>query len=257
MQNGRSVLVDRAGKMGVLVSDLDPVLMSWILVGAEGEGEEGGSSGSGEGSQGGSQGRNGGGDSTSGGNGEESGDPAGTGEGGEEGSGDQDTFDRAYVEGLRKENADYRIRAKKAEDELNEKKKAEMSELEKAQTEVEEERERASRAVAEVDRMRLQMAVTSAAASQNFYDPEDALSLIDRDSISKNDEGEYNKQSVQAAVKRLADSKPHLVKGKNAGAGSGDGGARGQGGGNMTDEERQKQLEKEYAERGGVPLPKL
>lgn len=257
MQNGRTV-VSKLGEMGIRVSDLDPMLESWILIGAEGEGEGDksgeGAEGSQTGNQSGDEGAEGG--SNKGGEGG-SGEGSGEGSGSGDGEGDQDTFDRSYVEKLRKESADYRTRAKKAEEELEERRKAEMSDLEKAQTEKEKADQRAQQLEQELDYMRLQAAVTAEANSQNFHDPEDALSLIDRDSISKSDEGQYNRQSVQAAVKRLADSKPHLIKGKNAGAGSGDGGARGQGGANMTEQERHQALEKEYQERGGVPVPRL
>lgn len=257
MRNGRTV-ISKLGELGVPVSELTPLLEGWILVGAEGEGEEEGGSGGSNKENGGSggEGSNGGSGSGSGGDGKGNGGDTGGDSGGDSGS-EGDTFDRAYVEKLRREAADYRTRAKAAEEELDEKKKAEMSDLEKAQTTAQQEKERGDKLQSEIDTLRLHMAVTSVANSMNFHDPEDALSLIDSSSIQRNDEGLPNKQSVEAAVKRLAESKPHLVKGKNAGSGSGDGGARGQGGGNMTEEEKRKQLQQEYAERGGVPIPKL
>lgn len=263
-ENGRTVGIRKMIR-GMRVSDLNPRLDDWILVGSEGEegeGDKGGSDGSGAGesqagNQSGGEGSQGGsGEGGEGGSGDGSGDGSGEGDG-EGGEGNQDTFDRSYVEKLRKESADYRTRAKAAEEELEEKRKAEMSELEQAQVERDKEKQRGDTLESELDNIRLQMAVSNAAAAANFHDPQDALSLIDKETISKNDEGEYNRQSVEAAVKRLADSKPHLIKGKNAGAGSGDGGARGQGGGNMTEQEKQQALEKEYQERGGVPVPKL
>lgn len=255
MHYGRSVKAIReiAAEFG-LPLPATPTLLFPYLIGAEGEGEKGGD-GSGDGSGGGSgngsagdSGSDGGsGDGSNGGSGEGSGDGGSGGEGG-----GTETFDRAYVESLRKENAGYRTRATKAEKELEEKRKEEMDDLTRSQTERDEEKARADKLEQELADMRMSQAVTLAATGANFFDPQDALSLLNPNDIALDENGIPNRQSVEAAVKRLADSKPHLVKGGVSG--SGDGGARGGGGGTV--EDKKAEYEQEFKQKGGVPIPK-
>lgn len=165
---------------------------------------------------------------------------------------DPDTFDRAYVEKLRKEAAEHRVKAQKLQDEKTERERAEMDELTRAQAERDEEKTKRETAEQELSRTRLQMAVTTAAVTAEFYDPEDALSLIPAEGIALNEDGTPNKQSVEAAVKRLGEAKPHLVKGKVPG--SGDGGARGKG--PATLEDKKAEHGNRIKQLGGVPRPK-
>ena len=170
----------------------------------------------------------------------------------EGGAGDGKTFDKAYVEKLRKESADYRTKLRDAEKKLSDREKAEMDDLTRAQTERDEFKSKAETTEQELARVRMSMAISSAAGAANFHDPDDAISLLDIKEISVDDEGNPNKQSVEAAIKRLSASKPHLVKGQ--GGGSGDGGARGKGAGNLGD--KTAEYQKHFSERGGVPIPK-
>lgn len=185
--------------------------------------------------------------------------PSSSGDGGDtdggDGSGDsgkQEVFDRAYVEELRKEAANYRKRATAAENKLQEEEKAKMDDLTRAQTDAAEAVARAEGLEARVAELLLSQAVTSAATSANFHDPQDALSLLNRSEIVVDEEGVPNAQSVAAAVARLATQKPHLVKA--TGPGSGDGGARGTP--PATVEEKQAEYVSQFQQAGGVPKPR-
>jgi hypothetical protein len=246
------------GKFGILGSALDPYIFHPFLVGAEGAGD-GGKGGSAGGSAG-DSGDGGGAASGSGDGGDGSGDGGGTGGNGTGDGGDGDgsgdgtepkTFDQAYVEKLRKENAENRVKAKTALEELDKRKKAEMDDLTRAQTERDEEKTAREASETQLAQLRLELAVTQAATGANFHDPGDAMSLISPSEISLNDDGIPNKQSVEAAVKRLADAKPHLVKGKVPG--TGDGGTRGRA--PATVEEKQAEYQKQFQHAGGVPKP--
>lgn len=164
---------------------------------------------------------------------------------------DPDTFDRAYVEKLRKEAAENRIKAQKLEEEKKERERAEMDELTRAQAERDEEKAKREAAEKELATTRLQMSVTTAATAANFYDPQDALAMIPADSIALDADGSPNRQSVEAAIKRLGEAKPHLVRGKVAG--SGDGGARGKGPASI--EDKKAEHGERFKQSGGVPKP--
>lgn len=243
MQNGRSVVIDSARAHGLFPSQIDPLLLAYFMVGAEGddkgdEGDEGGDSGKG--------------DEGDSGDASDDGDSGDGDEGGDEG-GEPRSYDQAYVDSLRKQNAKYRTERNTAQGELDERKKAEMSDLEKAQTERDEEKTRGDTAETRLAEVLMQSEITVSATKADFHDPQDATSLILLGDIATNDDGSPNRQSVDAAVKRLAESKPHLVKGK--GSGSGDGGARGKGGANVKD--KQAEYEKQFTQQGGVPMPDL
>jgi hypothetical protein len=155
------------------------------------------------------------------------------------------------VEKLRRENADSRTKLRAAEEELDKRRKAEMDDLTRAQTERDEEKVKREEAERQLATMRLQIELSTAATAASFYDPQDAVTMIAPSEIRLNDDGTPNKQSVEAAVKRLMDSKPHLVRGKAPG--SGDGGARGKGA--ATVEDRQAALVAGFQQKGGVPKP--
>lgn len=164
---------------------------------------------------------------------------------------DPDIFDKEYVEKLRRENAKYRTERNDLQSKLDEFEKAQMSELERAQTEAQEAKAQAEAAQAELRKTKLQSALLSHATG--FHDPHDALLLIPQDQISVDDDGNPNTNSVKAAIDRLAKEKPHLLKSNNPG--SGDGGAGRDGGTNLGDA-KEAEYEKRYAEMGGVKKPK-
>jgi len=148
------------------------------------------------------------------------------------------TFDRAYVDKLRKEAAGRRVetksekrRADDAESRLAKIQQAEMNDLEKATANIEATTTKLSEAEAakvtaetKLVEERIRFAVTIAAAEAGFVDPTDALSMISQDELV-DDEGEVSAKTVKARLKALSDKKPYLLKA--AGSGSGDGGGRG------------------------------
>jgi len=149
-----------------------------------------------------------------------------------------DKFSPEYVATLRKENADRRIAAKKAEDrataleaQLAKIKLAEMTDLEAAKTELEAAQSALSElqtsttaANAALKTERIQNAVTMAALEADFEDPTDALSMISQDDLV-DDEGNIDGKAVKGALKKLSDRKPYLLKSHRPG--SGDGGGKG------------------------------
>ena len=151
---------------------------------------------------------------------------------------DEKTYSQDYVDKLRKEAADRRIKGKDANAEVDtlkaeiaKIKQAEMNDLEKAQTLLEEATARnaelEARTVsseATLKSVTISNAVTLAAVEAGFEDPTDALSMISQDDLV-DDEGNISTKTVKARLKALADKKPYLLK--SASPGSGDGGQRG------------------------------
>lgn len=165
------------------------------------------------------------------------------------------TFDQAYVDSLRSENAGYRKRAQTAEEQVKKHDQDQMSELEKAQS-------IATDAAAKVEGLenllageRTRNTVTLEATKMDFQDPADALSLLDVTDLNFDEETKRpSTKSVQGALKTLVKDKPYLLKEVKK-PGSADGGASG-GAGDLTEEEKiaahEKTLQEQY---GSVPLP--
>lgn len=200
------------------------------IEGREGEGEEGsgtqGSSSGGEGS------------------GTQAANASTTGQ--EETGASQDSFDRSYVEKLRAEAADWRTKFQALEREKAEREKAEMSEVERLRVEKEEAEAKIRAAEALLTTERKRMAIISAAGALKFRDPEDAVAHINLDDITLNQDGTPHKGSVEAAVKKIAETKKYLI----SGTGDADGGSRGAAA--PTESEKLKQYAQEIAEAGGV-----
>ena len=187
-----------------------------------------------------------------------------SGEGGEDDDDDdkpvEDKYSQAYVDKLRKEAAKYRVSGKesveelsKAKAELAEIKQAEMSDLEKANTKLEEsntelETEKSARVAAEsnLKTERIQNAVMMAAVDAGFEDPSDALSMISQDDLV-DDAGTVLPKTVKSRYTFLADKKPYLLK--KAHPGSGDGGGSKKPGDSFDD--RKKDYLKTFTEDGG------
>ena len=101
---------------------------------------------------------------------------------------------------------------------------AQMTELEKAQSEIAEAQAKAAKATTEAEAIKvkaaealLQAAVISQAG--NFQDPMDAWSFIDRTKIEVQDDGTY--KGIDEALKILTEAKPYLVKTDNGAPGPG------------------------------------
>lgn len=198
------------------------------IEGREGEGEEG------SGTQGSSSGGEGSG--TQAANASTTGQETGT----------QDSFDRSYVEKLRAEAADWRTKFQALEREKAEREKAEMSEVERLRVEKEEAEAKVREAEALLTTERKRMAIISVAGALKFRDPEDAVAHINLDDITLNQDGTPHKGSVEAAVKKIAETKKYLI----SGTGDADGGSRGVAA--PTESEKLKQYAQEIAEAGGV-----
>jgi len=198
------------------------------IEGREGEGEEG------SGTQGSSSGGEGSG--TQAANASTTGQETGT----------QDSFDRSYVEKLRAEAADWRTKFQALEKERAEREKAEMSEVERMRVEKEEAEAKIQAMETLLTTERKRMAIISAAGALKFRDPEDAVAHINFDDITLNQDGTPHKGSVEAAVKKIAETKKYLI----SGAGDADGGSRGAAA--PTESEKLKQYAQEIAEAGGV-----
>ena len=174
----------------------------------------------------------------------------------------EDKYSQEYVEGLRKEAADRRIKGKEAAEKLKaaeaklaEIEKAQMSDLdatkkdlEEAATRAEEAEKIAMQASSQLKTERIQNAVTLAAIDAGFEDPTDALSMISQDDLV-DDEGNIASKSVKAQLKKLAEKKPYLLKKHRPG--SGDGGGNKVPGDPDTFEGKTEGYLKDFTETGG------
>lgn len=157
------------------------------------------------------------------------------------------TYDEEYVRKLREESARYRTERntlKKAQDDAA---KAKMDEVDRLKLEKEEAENEAKAIKDQLAQERVSNAIARAAASANFHAPDDAAAFIKPTEIKLNDDGSPDMRSVQAAVKKLSEDKPHLVRG----LGSADGGAQGT---PPSDAQKTKAYEKELADLGMVKV---
>jgi hypothetical protein len=116
--------------------------------------------------------------------------------------------------------------AKKAIEEAAKLKEAQMTELEKAQAQVTEAMNQAAQAKAETEAMQakanealLKSAII--AKSQDFNDPMDAYTFVNKAKIEVSEDGEY--KGIDEALKELAETKPYLVRTENTENGKGPG----------------------------------
>lgn len=166
------------------------------------------------------------------------------------------TFDKSYVDKLRKESAAKRVAAKTEKEradaleaELAAIREAEMNDLEKATTVAEKAAAKADAAEARAEAAEaalrqtlVETAVTLAAVEANFQDPTDALSMISQDELL-DEEGEISAKAVKAALTKLAKAKPYLLGTKRQT--TGDGGPIG----NPADQESFAAKQKAYLEQ--------
>jgi len=166
-----------------------------------------------------------------------------------------ETFDRAYVEDLRAENAKYRKRAQTAEETVKQHDLAQMNELEKAQAGQAEAEKQTVQVTNLLAAERTRNAVTLEATRMDFRDASDALAMIDIADLTYDDEtGKPSTKSVQGALGKLAKDKPYLV-GADPTPGTADGGARGDTG-ELTYQQTVDQYAKELEQSGQtVPMP--
>lgn len=120
------------------------------------------------------------------------------------GEGEPESFSRDYVEELRKENAKWRTQFREVETELDEIKKAQMSEQEKA---IEEAKTQARQEVEAQYKERLAREKVKAQAAGEFNDPEDALRYLDLDELDIDDD-----YAIGEALLKILEEKPYLAK---------------------------------------------
>jgi hypothetical protein len=180
--------------------------------GDDGDGGDGGDGGTGSGDDGDGDGGTGAGD------GDGDGDGAG---------GTGKTFSESYVKQLRSEAATRRKREQELETELNELKRKDLSEKERAEQERDEAKTAAEQARTRARTALAKAEVLSAATQAGAVDPSTVYDLL-AGKLEFNDDDEP--QGVEDAVKALLESKPFLVGDGNgggtrrgAGAGSGNG----------------------------------
>lgn len=172
--------------------------------------------------------------------------PAGT-DDQEETTEDDKTYSAAEMKKVREEAARTRVKLRELEKAEADRKKAEMSETDRLKAEKEEADKRAAKLEKDLQRERVNSAITAAATTAKFADPTDAHAFIDVSSITILDDGKPDGRSVKAAVDKLAKDKPHLV----TPAGSGDGGASGSG---KLPKPAVAVIEQDLKEKGLVPV---
>lgn len=113
------------------------------------------------------------------------------------------------VKTLRKEAASWRTKLRAAEEAEEQRKRSEMTELEKLKADLQVERQ--ARAAAEQQRQQqlLRTQVVSAAAKAGFNDPEDAIRLLDQTALEIDDKGQIG--GLDSELKRLLAAKPYLA----------------------------------------------
>ena len=130
------------------------------------------------------------------------------------------TYDEDYVKKLREEAAKYRTERNSLQKAQDDAAKAKMDEVDRLKLEKEEKDNEAKALRDQLSQERVSNAIARAAASANFHAPDDAAAFIKTTEIKLNEDGTPDMRSVQAAVKKLAEDKPHLIRG----LGSADGG---------------------------------
>ena len=113
------------------------------------------------------------------------------------------------VKTLRKESASWRTKLRAAEEAEEQRRRSEMTELEKLKADLDAERQ--ARATAEQQRQQqhLRTQVVSAAAKAGFNDPEDAVRLLDQTALEINEHGQIG--GLERELKALLAAKPYLA----------------------------------------------
>lgn len=157
------------------------------------------------------------------------------------------TFSEEYVQKLRQEAAGLRTERNTLKKEKDDAAKAKLDEVDRLKLEKEEAETRTKEVETALAGERIANAIARAAATANFHAPDDAAAFIKTTEIKLNDDGSPDMRSITAAVKKLGEDKPHLVRG----LGSADGGAQGA---LPSDAQKTKAYEKELADLGMVKV---
>lgn len=129
-----------------------------------------------------------------------------------------ETFDRAYVERLRREAAEHRVKRQEAEQQVQQFQQANMTEAQRLQAERDAAVARVEALETENRRNALQAAVTAEATALGFHSPTVALRLLDESAVVDADGKPAN---VRKALSDLLKDNPYLAKRSTADAGDG------------------------------------
>jgi len=105
-------------------------------------------------------------------------------------------------------------RLKELEEQEDTRKKASMTELEKAQTEAKTAADALRTAQEELYNTRVRSAITTEAVRLNFADIEDAYNLSDLSGIEIGEDGKVT--GAKEVLEKLAKAKPYLIKGNGS-----------------------------------------
>lgn len=177
-----------------------------------------------------------------------------------------DTFDREYVERLRRENAETRKNAEALANALKEKEdaeaaraQAEMSEIEAAKAAADTERKLREAAEASVHVLRVNSALSNAARDKKFRDPNDLKPHISQsvlDGLKFDDKGEITSggADLERAIAKIAETKPYLLETETSNPGNGDGGALKPPAKPDSHQALVEKYKNEFVEKGRVPV---
>lgn len=127
-----------------------------------------------------------------------------------------ETFDRAYVENLRREAAGYRKRATDAEAKVKAAEDAQLSELELAKKQAQESADAAKAAAEELKSERLRGTIERTATKLGFADADIAEALLKRDAITYGEDGQP--ANIETLLSAILTEKPYLKRAVQSGA---------------------------------------
>jgi vacuolar-type H+-ATPase subunit I/STV1 len=124
------------------------------------------------------------------------------------GASEVDQATEKHLADLRKENASWRTKLRKAESELGKLKESTASDIDKARAEARQ--EALAEATAEANRRILRAEVIAAAGK--LQDPSDALGHLDLDKYEVDEKGDVDRKAIAADIDELLKAKPYLGK---------------------------------------------
>ena len=120
---------------------------------------------------------------------------------------------------IRAEAAKYRKQLRQLESKVAREQKAselaKMEETDRLKAIAEEAEARAKTLKEKADIIAKRAAIVSVASALNFYNPQDAASMVDLGQIEIDDDGTVDEKEINELVKSLVESKPYLVRGQS------------------------------------------
>lgn len=157
------------------------------------------------------------------------------------------------VRSLRKEAATWRTKLRQAEEAEAERKRSEMTELDRIKADLEAERQARAQAEQRQREQLIRTQVIAAAARAGFNDPDDAFRMLDVSALEADESGKID--GLDNALQALVKSKPYLVKSSGTISPTNPGGGTQA----ITDEQLRKELfgkrRSPMFEGGGVVYP--